>query len=66
MRLASDAELLQRDLDTAIAWSDKWLLPFNEAKCNSLHFGQSNAKRVYLIQGILLDQLPVEHDLGVS
>ena len=65
VRLASDAELLQRDLVAAVAWSDEWLLPFNEAKCSSLHFGKSNAKRVYSMRGILLDQFSVERDLGV-
>ena len=56
VKLASDAELLQRDLDTTVAWSYEWLLPFNEAKRSSLHFGKSNAKRVHSILHRMIDQ----------
>ena len=63
--LASDAQSLQRDLDGAVAWSDTWCLPFNEAKCSTLHFGRSNVKSVYCMRGAALEQVSVERDLGV-
>ena len=39
IRIPSDAQLLQTDLDMAFPWSIKWLLPLNEAKCSTLYFG---------------------------
>ena len=63
--LASDASSLQRDLDMVVTWSDNWRLPFNEAKCSSLHFGRSNVRRVYSMRDAALEQVSVERDLGV-
>ena len=31
--------LLQADIDQAIAWSDKWQMPFNDDKCEVLQIG---------------------------
>ena len=65
IRSAVDHDQLQADLDTLAAWSRKWLLPFNVAKCSSLHMGTSNPKEIYNIQGVPLQQTRVERDLGV-
>ena len=39
-----DCDAIQRDLDNLSAWSDKWLLKFNEAKCKVMHIGYNNTK----------------------
>ena len=65
VRHASDVQLLQRDLDRAVSWSEKWRLPFNRAKCSSLHVGRSNARQAYSMQDTVLEQVSTERDLGV-
>lgn len=65
IRSSVDHDELQRDLDRLARWSETWLLPFNVAKCSTLHLGQGNPKRVYAIQGMPLQQTRVERDLGV-
>ena len=65
VRLDSDASSLQRDLDMVVTWSDNWRLPFNEAKCSTLHFGRSNVRSVYSMRDVALEQVSVERDLGV-
>jgi len=61
----TDHEQLQADLHALTEWAGKWLLPFNTAKCCSLHLGSGNPRRSYLIQGTELEQKVVEKDLGV-
>lgn len=56
--------------ETTIHFSSKnsshfWLLPFNVAKCSTLHLGPTNPRSTYAIQGIPLQQTSVERDLGV-
>ena len=65
IRTSADHERLQEDLDQLAVWSQKWLLPFNVAKCSTLHLGPGNPKEVYAIQGTPLQQTSVERDLGV-
>ena len=61
----TDHNILQADLDRFVAWSERWLLPFNAAKCSSLHLGPSNPSETYTLQGTDLQQSLVERDLGV-
>ena len=42
-----DSEILQKDLDLLTAWSNRWLLPFNVAKCAHLHI---KPNRVALVE----------------
>ena len=49
----------------AVAWSIKWLLPFNEAKCSTLYFGQVNARTDFSMQDTMLKSVTVQHDLGI-
>ena len=37
----------------------------SRSKCSTLHFGRSNAKRVYFMRGTELKQVATERDLGV-
>ena len=51
---------LQEDLNNLQRWSEKWLLPFNVAKCKVLHLGPHNKEYNYtLISGINLRPLEV-------
>ena len=61
-----DTQALQRDLDLLFEWSELWQLPFNLAKCRSLHFGRRNAAHSYHMGGAELTQVLVEKDLGVQ
>ena len=65
IRVPSDGQLLQTDLDVAVAWSIMWFLRFNKAKCCTLHFGRADARTDFSIQGTLLKSVTVEHDLGI-
>ena len=56
---------LQDDLDAALAWSDAWQLPFNEAKCKVLHLGGRNPEHNYTMRGAQLEKTHVEKDLGI-
>ena len=37
-----DREFLQTAIDDMYLWTVKWLLGFNEDKCNILHLGKDN------------------------
>lgn len=63
---ASDIQALQSDLDTLLQWADRWQLPFNRAKCSSLHLGRLNASHVYRMGDTQLTQVLVEKDLGIQ
>ena len=58
-------DLLQEDLDRLAAWSLKWMLPLNVAKCSTLHLGTSNPCEAYVIHGAGLQETRIERDLGV-
>ena len=61
----SDMKLLQDDIDKIWDWSFKWQLPFNADKCKSMHFGSSNKRHQYTINGNNLAQVKEENDLGI-
>ena len=56
---------MQADLDAMSEWSTKWLLPFNEAKCKTLHLGPRNIHQQYMLNNTMLEQVRSEKDLGV-
>ena len=62
---SAGTDLLQEALDSLAAWSLRWKLPFNAAKCSTLHLGSGNGRHRYLMQGTPLEQPSVEKDLGV-
>ena len=66
MRLAQDTQLLQRDLDAIVGWSEVWQLPFNARKCKTLHMGRNNDHHTYTMSGAELEVTEVERDLGVQ
>ena len=66
-KISSDDECskLQEDLNKLTEWSNRWNLPFNTGKCKSLHIGRNNSKHKYNMDGIELNQVHDEKDLGV-
>ena len=57
-------EVLQKDLQAVISWSDKWQLPFSSLKCKSLHIGPRNPCHIYKMRDTVLQQTRTEKDLG--
>ena len=67
IRTAADEENLQENLNRLQTWSNDWLLPFNETKCNIIRVGNvsSSNRRVYRLNGIPLKEVDTQKDLGV-
>ncbi len=61
-----NSTLLQDDLNNLVAWSKKWLLPFNIDKCNVLHYGKHNTKTTYIMDDKPLTADKLMTDLGVT
>ena len=64
-KLQSSRDQLQADLWALGDWSLKWLMPFNDAKCKSLHLGSANPHQQYTLGNSVLEQVISEKDLGV-
>ena len=57
--------MVQADLTLLEEWSRIWQLPFNAKKCKVMHFGNNNPKRSYTLNGLGLEPISSEKDLGV-
>ena len=61
-----DNTILQDDLDKLVAWSQEWKMLFNSQKCKVMHFGRTNTRYDYCMNGNeKLSKTEVEKDLGV-
>ena len=60
-----DCDRLQQDLNHLAAWSQDWLLKFNETKCVVLKIRES-LKYAYTLNGYNLKQETTQKDLGVA
>ena len=62
-----DAETrgLQRGIDALTTWSNSWQLPFNTLKCKVTHLGSKKLAHAYTIDGVTLQRVSNEKDLGV-
>ena len=60
-----DADSLQRDLDSVSNWCDIWGMKLNADKCHILHLGAKNNLYQYYVNGIALECVDAEKDLGV-
>jgi hypothetical protein len=60
----NDKNILQEALDTLNEWSSKWGMSFNVKKCKVVHFGRTNKKYAYEMNGERLAE--VEKDIGVE
>jgi hypothetical protein len=61
-----DAHRLQEDIGAIEAWSAKWKMPFNSSKTAVVHFGKTNSKFSYTMNGTTICTSDVERDLGVQ
>jgi hypothetical protein len=55
----------QNELDLLCNWANSWSLKINFDKCNVLHFGFSNAKFDYNLEGNLISHSDCEKVLGI-
>ena len=60
-----DADELQKDIDKFSHWASKWEMEFNVKKCKVLHVGHRNPRCEYQIDGVRLEVVEEEKDLGV-
>ena len=60
-----DHHSVQNDLESLISWSNEWLLGFNSNKCKVMHIGKRNPNYEYTMNGVLLQSVKEEKDLGV-
>ncbi|PIK38112.1 hypothetical protein BSL78_25052 [Apostichopus japonicus] len=59
------SEKFQADLDKIFSWSQGWQMLFNIDKCKVMHFGSSNQKFAFNLNGVELQEVSVERDLGI-
>ena len=59
------AEELQADIDKFSRWAKTWEMEFNVEKCKVMHVGRKNLRFEYQINGVKLETVEVERDLGV-
>ena len=60
-----DTTKLQHNIDELQKWSRKWLLRFNATKCKTMHIGSKNPEVKYTMDGVVLEAIDQEKDLGV-
>jgi hypothetical protein len=61
----NDCQSLQEDLNNLAAWSNKWLLKFNEAKCVALKV-KKRFDFQYVLNDHVLDCVTSQRDLGIT
>ena len=62
---AEQIDSLRKDLCNLYSWSQDWLMLFNVEKCHVIHFGSSNMKASYVLNGETLSVATEERDLGI-
>ena len=60
-----DIERLQQDLVNICRWSKEWLMLFNKDKCKVMHIGLNNPQIEYTMDGLKLEEINEERDLGI-
>ena len=60
-----DRKMLQNDINKLHEWAYTWQLRFNASKCKVMHKGYHNNHWNYTMEGIILDTVTDEKDLGV-
>ena len=56
---------IQESIDTGIDWAKDWQIQFKLSKCKVLGMGKYNENRDYRMQGVILEHVTQEKDLGV-
>jgi len=59
------SEELQNTLNRLWKWVNDWGMAFNVDKCHVMHFGRSNIKNKYKMDGRELEKTTTEKDVGV-
>ena len=65
VRNDGDRRTLQECLNKLIGWADTWCMDFNVLKCKVLHLGRQNKKFEYTMNGLELESVDKERDIGV-
>ena len=60
-----DAQEMQANLDRIGEWANKWKMSFNVKKCKVMHYGRSNIRYGYSMNGSAIEEVKEEKDLGV-
>ena len=56
---------IQERIDICIDWEKDWQMEFNLSECKVLGMGKNNENRDYRMQGVILEHVKQEKDLGV-
>ena len=65
VKSSDDHTALQHDLNLLYEWSVRWQLKFNILKCKHIHFGPSNNYGSYYMNGIAIEIVVCQKDLGI-
>ena len=60
-----DGKKMQDIVDSLAAWAERWGMAFNVKKCKVLHFGRTNPRFKYFMNGEEVETAKEEKDLGV-
>ena len=60
-----DVSNFQKALDSLVEWSKDWGMHFNTSKCKIMHCGKNNRKADYYMEGVKLNSVDSERDIGV-
>ena len=62
----TDSHKLQQYINKINDWTKTWLMSLNVSKCKVMHFGRSNPRMKYTLDGYELEQSEAERDLGLQ
>jgi ribonucleases P/MRP protein subunit RPP40 len=65
IRNDEDRARLQAVLDKMCTWMAVWGMKINVQKCKIMHFGKKNPKHTYVMEGVQLEEVAEERDIGV-
>jgi len=65
IRSDEDSAVLQSSLDNVYKWSLKWGMEIHPMKTKVLHFGYSNPRHTYMLNGVKVTSDSTAKDLGV-
>ena len=69
IKLETDREVLQQDINRLVKWTEVWQLPLNASKCKTLTVGRGNEGYDYLMQvgdsSSVIAKVAEEKDLGL-
>ena len=60
-----ESDDMQKDIDRLVQWSLEWQMLFNVKKCRAMHMGRQLIQRDYVMNGVRLETVEEEKDLGV-